>query len=191
MTRFSTSSRVFIALALSCLLINGCGQESIKTPFNEEGYRLLKNPFYEDSVGNLYEKKYMALDNINSKQRHFYDSTLFYPHYPEQVALKHFIDIESFEQFEDFTFSRDKKHVYFARVTSSGAFRFIVEGANPATFSPIKYYWGMDDQHVYFETEIVPGADLATFKVSATNTDSAYDAKAYYYRGENRSISNE
>lgn len=122
---------------------------------NIQKYTPVKYDFYIDEEGNLYEKKLLRI-----QEKSYFDSTMFFPDYPQRIALKDVIDIDSYEELKDSPFSKDKNNVYFSRFTSYGLQRFIVEGANPKTFTPLNHVWGKDDTHVYWGNEIAEEASV-------------------------------
>jgi hypothetical protein len=179
--------RVIIILIslISQVSCTSSGSKSKNETKQEEGeYTLLKFSFYQDEDGNLFEKKYIAIDEIGQERRYFFDSTMFFGEYPNKVALNKIVDIESFKEFEGTPFSYDKNNVYYVQATSDGHKRWIIEKADPKTFSPLEYRWGKDDKNIFWQTEIVEAADLATFQISMTNRDSASDKNSTYIDGQ-------
>lgn len=53
-----------------------------------------------------------------------------------------------------------------------------VAEANPAAFQDLGNYWSRDDQHCFFQRQLVPGVDLATFRV--IDDTFAVDARYIY-----------
>ena len=139
-----------------------------------------------DQDENLFEKKYFAIDEIGQERKHFFDSTMFFGEYPNRASLKGIIDIESFKELEDTPFSHDNNHVYYVQATSDGHKRWIVEKADPKTFVPLDYRWGKDGENIFWQTEIVDGADLETFKINEAFTDSASDKNSHYLNGKGK-----
>lgn len=171
---------VVATLSINCKLFNY--NTSIKNN-DDISYTFIKYSFYKDSIGNLYEKKHKAIDEMNQKIIYFYDSTMFYKKYPHSTALKNIINIETYEEFNDSPFSIDKFHVYYYFANSDGGFRFIVKDANPKTFSPIKDRWAKDDKNIFYGYEKVKKADIKTFTVNNNSQDSAYDKKSVFFNG--------
>lgn len=73
--------------------------------------------------------------------------------------------------------------MYFIRATSDGVRRYIVDEADPLTFTTVAYEWGKDKLRVFYQLNAVKNADPATFRVMA-NLDSAKDKNHIYYQGE-------
>lgn len=173
------------------LLLFGCRSQEIKVSKTQgapresqsDTYTFLKYTFYSDLKGNLFEKKSVAIDNLNEERRYFFDSSMFLGGYPNTVPLNQIIDIESFKEYEETPFSRDTNHVYYVQATSGGHHRFIVESADPRTFKPIRYRWGKDSKSIFWQTERVIGADLKTFDVSSSDQDSASDKNSFFWSG--------
>ena len=186
-------NRIF-NIVVGMLMLTGCTNTDSKLDNIEiEGknnYTFLKYSFYQGEDGNLFEKKYIAIDEIGQERRHFFDSTMFFGEYPNRVALNKIVHIESFKEFKDTPFSCDKKHVYYVQATSDGHKRWIVEKADPKTFVPLEYRWGKDDTNIFWQAEIVEGADLLTFKVNKAYTDSASDRHSKYLNGQKIKITN-
>lgn len=180
-------NRVLIAGVILMVQI-GCERSSSKSTEKEipsrEDYTLLKSHFYQDDKGNLFERKYFALESSDEERKHFYDSMMFYGEYPNQIALKKIVDIETFKELQNSPFSLDKNNVYYVQNTSDGHKRFIVENANPETFSALEYRWGKDDSHIFWESEIVEGADLESFQINDTSSNSAMDTNSAYVNGQ-------
>lgn len=109
---------------------------------------------------------------------------MFYPEYPKRIALKRMIDLDSYEEFNETPFSKDKKHVYYVRSTSDGGQRFLIKSAKPKTFTPIKSRWSKDERNVYWENKIIKGVDLKSFKVDEADPNSAIDNKWVYLDGQ-------
>ena len=60
-----------------------------------------------------------------------------------------------------------------------------VKGADPESFRPLPGYFAKDDQHVFYNFEIIPNADPKTFKILTwSNYDNDYskDAQHVFYR---------
>ena len=173
---------ILILFSIGCSNSNS-GETLPKHP-NQDGYIFLKYGFYKNERGNLFEKKYIAIDQTHPTERYYYDSTMFVGDYPNQSSLQSIIDIESFHEFEHTPFSADKNHVYYIQATSDGHQRFIVKGADPTSFSPIMYRYGRDNQNVYWETEPIEGADLMTFEVDTITKEKAHDKFRSYSEGK-------
>jgi hypothetical protein len=149
-----------------------------------EGYVHVKYDLYTDTNGVLYEKEFHAIDDPAVNSGPFFDSTMFFPDYPDEVSLRRIIDIASYHEYEDTPFSKDKNNVYFVRGTSDGKQRFIMNGADPKTFIPLPGRWSKDGQHVFWNERMVEGADVSTFKVDASNEDAAFDQHSAFLNGE-------
>lgn len=180
-------NRILI-IGILLLIQVGCDSSGSKLAEKEnqsqEDYTFLKYNFYQDKEGNLFEKKYVAIESIEEVREHFYDSMMFLSEYPNRIALNKVVDIESFQVFEETPFSRDKKHIYYVQASSDGYKRWVVEKADPITFSPLEYRWGRDNKNIFWQTGIVERADLVTFQVNKTNSDSASDGNSKYLRGQ-------
>lgn len=180
-------ARILI-LGLAVLISVGCDNSESKLNSNvitkPDVFTHLKYSFYQDKKGNLFEKKNLAIESLDDEGKYFYDSTMYFGEYPNRIALKMVVDIKTFEELEDSPFSRDKNNVYYVQATSSGHKRFIIENANPASFMHLNYRWGKDDSCIFWQTEIVEGADLESFEISETNHDSAFDKNSTYKNGQ-------
>jgi len=108
---------------------------------------------------------------------------MFYGAYPKKIPLKAIIDIETFVADTMSGYERDKKYVYYARPTSDGVYRFIVNRADPITFKSISKMYGRDRSNVYFKSHVIKSADVNSFQV-LSDQDSAKDKKNIYYLGE-------
>lgn len=177
-----------LTIGVGMLILTGCTYTNSKLDKKEidrkDNYTLLKSSFYQDENGNLFEKKYLAIDEIGQERRYFFDSTMFFGEPPNRIALNKIIDIESFKEFENTPFSHDKIHVYYVQATSDGHKRWIIEKADPKSFVPLGYRWGKDDDNIFWQTEIVEGADLETFEINKAYTDSASDKNSAYLNGQ-------
>lgn len=103
------------------------------------------------------------------------------------------VDISSFRALEGTPFALDKNHVYYsasrAGLGNSDTIQ-ILEGADPTTFSLICEaknrvycsYFARDNQHVFFQSKRVEGADPKTFV--AEDNGYAHDKNFVYYNGE-------
>jgi hypothetical protein len=189
----------FLALLTGLLNVN-CGQDSttnltskkevsdsigIIYEFDTTKYVRHKSGFYLSNTGDVFQLNSVAYDDSTGLwSRHYWlDSLLFYGEYPNKRPLKGIIDLESFVSDTTSRFEKDKKYVYYARATSDGVYRFVVDNADPKTFQSIGEKYGKDKSNIYYGSEIVKSADLRTFKV-LNDQDSAKDKKHLYYLGD-------
>lgn len=103
-----------------------------------------------------------------------------------QDALMGDVDIVTFKVLSNRSFSKDKNHVYYVTAILEGAdaptFEFFykeflardknrvywnenpINGSDPQTFALIEGGYGKDKAHIFLETEMVQGANPATFE---------------------------
>lgn len=132
---------------------------------------------------NLFEKKYLAIESVNEKRRHFFDSTMFFGEYPITITLKKIIDIESYQEFEYTPFSHDKNYIYLYEQPQMDINVLLLKEQILKPFTPLEYRWAKDDFNVFYKSKIVEGTDVGTFQVNINDTDSASDQNSMYVRG--------
>ena len=148
-------------------------------------YKPLKFGFYKTSSGDIFElKRFNDEDSAGSYQVTELDSTLVVGEYSNRKPIKNYLDIDSYTEDSNSNFSKDKSFVYYVRAQSDGDVRFVVEAADPKTFRGIKDGWGKDKNHVFYNAEVVPSADVKSFQVYTHSSDSARDKNHIYYCGE-------
>ena len=88
--------------------------EIILEPPDYKKYKLLKDDFYTDSAGNLYEKLFAMCWECDSVDfRAVYVQTMPLRHNLDSMdTLKYFIDILSFQRLGRTYYSKDKNRVY-------------------------------------------------------------------------------
>lgn len=153
--------------------------------FDSTQYVRHRSGFYISKAKDIFQINRVAYDDSagNWSEHYWLDSLIFYGKYPNKKPLKSIIDLETFVADRVSRFDKDKRHVYYTRASSDGVYRFIVDKADPATFKSIGEKYGIDKARVYFESQVVKHADLATFRVLNIQ-DSARDIKHVYYLGE-------
>jgi hypothetical protein len=153
--------------------------------FDTTKYFRHKSGFYLSRTGDIFQFNRVAYDDSTGfwSDHYWLDSLMFYGEYPNKKPFKRIIDLESFVSDTSSRFEKDKKNVYYARATSDGVYRFIVDKADPATFQSIGDKYGKDKSNIYYGSEIVKNADLKTFKV-LNDQDSAKDKRYLYYLGD-------
>lgn len=153
--------------------------------FDTTKYIRHKSGFYLSKAQDIFQLNSLAYDDSTGFwSRHYWlDSLMFYGEYPNKKPLKNIIDLETFTSDTLSRFEKDKRYVYYARATSDGVYRFIVDKADPNTFKSIGEKYGKDKSNIYYKSEIVKYADLKTFQV-LNNQDSAKDKRHVYYLGE-------
>ncbi|MBL0337253.1 MAG: DKNYY domain-containing protein [Chitinophagaceae bacterium] len=153
--------------------------------FDTTKYTRHKSGFYMSGAGDIFQLNRVAYDDSTGfwSDHYWLDSLMFYGEYPNQRPLKGIIDLESFVSDTVSRFEKDKKYVYYARATSDGVYRFIVDKADPKTFQSLGDRYGKDKSAVFYESKIVKDADLKTFKV-LYDQDSAKDKRHKYYLGD-------
>lgn len=119
----------------------------------------VKNQFYRDKNGRLFDKMYAPKDpiDINAGAIEFFRVT------------NQDIDPYTFKVIDDSWFAHDKKHVYNYRGNDSGIFCITMKDAN------VKYFklmpgddgglYGMDNKHVFEESEVIAHIDPVHMQV--------------------------
>ena len=75
-------------------------------------------------------------------------------------------------------FYKDSKHVWISGEMPPTP--FLIPGADPKTFVPLKYPYSRDAQNVYFWDTPIQSADPMTFRVIYASTDSPFGADQYH-----------
>jgi DKNYY family len=70
-------------------------------------------------------------------------------------------DPESFESIHMHQYTRDKNQVFFCNGCATAS---TIENANPATFTVLEWPYAKDDKAVYYQNNLFPAADPATFE---------------------------
>lgn len=156
--------------------------------------------FYTDSVGDLHQKVFIHT-SLEPKEGYY-----CFRNVPE-------IDVDSWE-YLFFMYHRDKRHIYFERITSEGKFIRLLEGANPNTFTAVDslgweaydddQYWiaedelegldpnnltriddyYLDDDQVFYGRNEIEGVDMRTFEILDTEQNYSRDARYVYWGSE-------
>ena len=168
------------------LFIIGCNldDDNSNKDASSEGFTHLKYNFYRNTNGTLFEKKFEAIWDSKVEAFTFFDSTLYFPEWPETQLIDSIIDINSYEIVKNSGYSKDNNYVYYFRATSDGGQRHVVKNADPTTFMSLDYSWGRDRNNVFWKYMIVDSADVNSFEVSPITMDSAFDKNHQYIQGE-------
>lgn len=165
-----------------------------REPSDSGRYIHVKEQFYIDSNGELYEKKRVMGDSscfcdfevIYDKVFRIWTDDSSYT-----VPLKSIVDVNSFVWLDPTEYSKDKNRVYYFHGNSDGGTRHIVEGADPRSFKGLcEYRWGIDKKHVYYKGSSIPGLDIRFLAVlyppdtSIPFVDYIKDHKNVYYGDE-------
>ncbi|MEI9944562.1 MAG: DKNYY domain-containing protein [Chitinophagaceae bacterium] len=162
-------------------LSSSCNDHKIKTspqaqeiyarePVDSGSYKYIKYKLYYTSSGQLCERKLVFAKgtDCNCLFKVYYDS--IYIVYTRDTILEKplnaFIDINSFVEIDSTQFSKDKNRVFYFHSNSDGGNRAIVHKADPATFKRLcEYRWGIDKDHVFYETDILEGLNVKNVQV--------------------------
>ncbi|MDX2361234.1 MAG: DKNYY domain-containing protein [Crocinitomicaceae bacterium] len=111
--------------------------------------------------------------------------------YSNGVAVED-VDVLTFKPLEGTPYAVDYKNVYYKGSREGSSFErvLVLEGANPFKFEMLCneltngycYYYGKDDQHVYYSGVLIPGADAASFELITNGY--AQDINFVYYNGQ-------
>jgi hypothetical protein len=193
-----------IYLAILVLTFDSCisskSVESLSSTMLEakdrSKYTSLKGPFYTDKFGKLFEEKRYSVgrsDDMVDSQIYF-DSVVVVNIGDSTVekALSDVLDLKTFTEFDQGTmFSKDKNHVYFSYVSSSGAYRVIVNGADPKSFKPLSdYRYGMDNGHLFYKSKMIKGLNFKRHQILYSLAkddffvDYVKDDKVVFYDGD-------
>lgn len=153
--------------------------------FDTTQYQQHESGFYISKSSDIFQLNRIVYDDSTGRwiTHYWLDSLMFYGEYPNRRPLKEIIDLATFISDTISNFESDKNHVYFARATSDGVYRYIVENADPKTFIAIAGRWGKDKANIFYGTDIVKDADAESFRV-LDGRDSARDRRHIYYLGE-------
>ncbi len=113
--------------------------------------------FYKNDAGDIFVLKRSAFGEDSAgvwSAGMFLDDEIKDSAWDNPGKLREYIDIETYTEDSLSAYAMDKKYVYWFRSSSDGEIRFLVHGADPATFT-----------------------------VSKTNADSARDKRYIYYEG--------
>lgn len=159
--------------------------DSVEYHFDTTQYQRHRSGFYISKSSGIFQLNRVAYDDSTGKwiTHYWLDSLMFYGEYPNRRPLSEIIDLPTFVADTISNFERDKNYIYFARPTSDGVYRYVVANADPKTFIAIAGRWGKDKSNIFYGTEIVNGADIASFRV-LDDKDSAQDRRHVYYLGE-------
>ncbi|MGI4875058.1 MAG: hypothetical protein ACRYFX_28220 [Janthinobacterium lividum] len=161
---------------------------------NASRFQRIKYKFYRDKAGRLFEEREWAQDE-GATLGTWYDSTVAVrrTNGPTEVLLSDVIDLDSYQELGNSSFSKDKKRVYYSHANSGGGFRTVVGGADPATFraSP-DYQYGFDAKHGYYCDHQLAGLDVRRRQLLYGDTMAHFiayvkDARRVFY--ENTPVS--
>jgi DKNYY family len=159
-------------------------------------YKQLKDQFYTDKFGKLFEQKEFARRGRGDfyDTQIYYDSVVLFLNGDSSIEkpLSEIIDLETFTKLDNGTaFSKDKNYVYYSYFNTSGSRRIIVNGANPKTFKPLSdYQYGMDDKHIFYQSKMINGLNFNKYEIlySLDTTDHfidyVKDDKVVFYKGD-------
>ena len=119
----------------------------------------IKNKFYKNKYGHLYDKTEATKDGLNYK-------TYFNGCIPQEIDPITFVELEG-------SFAKDKNYVYYVRPTSGGMQMIKIEKADPKTFKIFKgvYKLGVDENYFFDETDIVEGINVKKIKFHINETE--------------------
>lgn len=164
---------VFAACHPSEHKISG-GQELsyLREPDDSLRFTHVKDDFYQNSSGDLFERKLvMARPKDSACRCQFvvmYDSLIRISENDTIVEkpLRELIGLASFIRLDSTFYSKDNKHVFYFHGNSDGGTRSFVKGADPATFRRLgDYRWGIDKAHVFYETKMLRELDVSKVRV--------------------------
>jgi hypothetical protein len=138
-----------------------------REPADDALYKNATWQFFYNKNGQLCEKKHVmagpADSACNCELVGYYDSTISVKtdYRISKKLLRDFIDVPTFTELDSTQFSKDKNHVYYYNLDAAGGTRFVVTGANPATFKRLyDYRWGIDTSHVFFKASTLSGLNV-------------------------------
>ncbi|NDV68497.1 DKNYY domain-containing protein [Dysgonomonas sp. 25] len=164
-------------------------------------FRLIENPVSYDK-NNVYSYNKQVAKVDGATLTHFFDdwykdkdSLYWLPRYHlfDNKVNTTAVDSETITRFED-NYFQDKDHLYIGllRLFDGAQERFWhekphieaikrIEGADRSSFQVINSKYAKDKNHVYFEGEVIPGADpLTFFLIRKVGDSSAYDKSGIY-----------
>lgn len=111
--------------------------------------RHIKNEFYRNKYGFLYEKT-LAQKEYNG---HLKDVVYF------NGVIAQEIDPNSFQQIDDSWYAKDNENVYYYRPTRGGMIISIIDNVDIHTFKIIEgyYRYAVDKNSFYYENEKIKG----------------------------------
>jgi hypothetical protein len=138
-----------------------------REPADDSLYKNATWQFFYNKNGQLCEKKHVmagpADSACNCELAGFYDSAISIKTGDAitKKLLRDFIDVPTFTELDATQYSKDKNHVYYFDLDASGGTRFVVTGADAATFKRLyEYRWGVDTNHVFFKASMLEGLNV-------------------------------
>ena len=189
---------ILMIIMSSCFLLTGKLVDKEKSPYYYYGYGFFKDNIYYfagKQVGDSPEKLEGADKKTFRPIAEFYGIDKYRVYLTSRGITN--VDAPTFELLVSdggyerylnyisgnkdsyYSFGRDKNHVYWLSVTSSGGFT-ILPDANPVTFQPLGNKWSKDDKNVYYNLEKVD-ANPQTF----VNINETYSKDENYLYVQN------
>jgi hypothetical protein len=138
-----------------------------KEPDDDTTYKIATYQLFYSKDGRLCEKKHSMAGPQDSACHcelvGFYDCTIEVKTGDSivQKPLGDFIDVPTYRETVTTQYSKDKGHVYYFDLTADGGKRYVVNGADPATFRELyEYRWGIDTSHLFFKGNMLKGLDI-------------------------------
>jgi hypothetical protein len=138
-----------------------------REPADDSLYKNATWQFFYNENGQLCEKKHVmagpADSACNCELVGYYDSTISVKTGDtiRKKLLREFIDVPTFTELDATQYSKDKNHIYYSDLNASGGTRFVVTGADAATFKRLyEYRWGIDTNHVFFKASMLEGLNV-------------------------------
>lgn len=147
----------------------------VLTPHSIYGYSKDKNNIYFNTIlhrctamedAHLNSFEVIALHFAKDKDHVYYDDNVIVNADPDSFHVLN---------WDDF-FSKDRNNVYFGRKP--------VSSIDITTFEVLGAYYGKDKEHVYYEGDVIAGADPKSFSVFAESKQYGKDNKNVYYQKE-------
>ena len=140
-------------LKFSFLLLIGlyCLSAYGQKKWSQDGivYTNIRENLYRDSAGNIY----LRVDCPDETQKNLscFEKSMSFNGELKRDNIKDVIDTASYQNYIDFPFSKDKKHVYYTISHEDGTQMRIIEGADPETFTivPNSEYEAKDKNAYY------------------------------------------
>jgi hypothetical protein len=138
-----------------------------REPDDDSLYKNATWQFFYNKNGQLCEKKHVmagpADSACNCELVGYYDSTISIKTGDTitKKLLRDFIDVPTFTELDATQYSKDKNHVYYFNLDAAGGTRFVVTGADAASFKRLyEYRWGIDTSHVFFKAATLEGLNV-------------------------------
>lgn len=153
-------------------------------PCLKEEYQLIRGNLYSNNEGKLFIR---MIDSTNVDcPKYTYLSKIWYQ--GEDKELSKVVDANSYQNFDNSNYSKDKNHVYYLKSTLEGGYFYILPDIDTLTFSVIKIksseqaypfiYLAKDRNHLYFDDEIL---DYISFKELPISEEEKNKLAIIYY----------